>query len=73
LSLDENKQSNKQLNKTFLVLERKSVNEAVISLSLPTLPFMPLSSPNAACGGPRSQTEEEGAAVEAGSGEHQPG
>ena len=34
---------------------------------------MALPSPNnAACGGPRSQTEE-GAAVEAGSGEHQPG
>ena len=35
---------------------------------------MALPSPNnAACGGPRSQTEEEGAAVEAGSGEYQPG
>ena len=35
---------------------------------------MALPSPNnAACGGPRSQTEEEEDAVEAGSGEHQPG
>jgi len=35
---------------------------------------MALPSPNnAACGGPRSQTEEEEDAVEAGNGEYQPG